>query len=231
MILDPKFNIWEHSAQVRELYTARARGAAEEMTCAAQAAEILAPFFRRHPGATLLDAGCGSGYYYHSFASRGLAVDYHGIDYSPSLIEIGRREMLPRVGLDAQRLRVGAIENLDGEYDVVLCFNTLPWLPDYRQALERMLLSTRHVLLLRTALGEGDEYRWEEDGYLEEGYNHLKAYWNIYSRAGVEAFMESYGFCVTRIADRRTGDGVEGVVGKPFPWRILHAERREARGG
>src|SRR5258705_398590 len=49
--------IWEHSTTVRELYTARARGEAEEMTCAAQASELLAPLIT--PGDSLLDVGFG----------------------------------------------------------------------------------------------------------------------------------------------------------------------------
>src|SRR4051812_12661642 len=35
-------NIWQHSAEVLELYRRRARDEAEEMTCAAQAAELVA---------------------------------------------------------------------------------------------------------------------------------------------------------------------------------------------
>ena len=37
------YNIWEHSRTVRDLYAQRCRLEAEEMTCAAQAAELLAP--------------------------------------------------------------------------------------------------------------------------------------------------------------------------------------------
>ena len=43
------------------------------MTCAAQAAEILGE--RVRPGETLLDAGCGGGYYLHSLRNRGIGVD------------------------------------------------------------------------------------------------------------------------------------------------------------
>ena len=40
-----RHNIWANAASVRELYAARARDSAEEMTCAAQAAELLARAF------------------------------------------------------------------------------------------------------------------------------------------------------------------------------------------
>jgi hypothetical protein len=45
--------IWEHSSIIRDLYTARARDEKEEMTCAAQAAELVAPLVR--PGDSLLE--------------------------------------------------------------------------------------------------------------------------------------------------------------------------------
>ena len=53
--------IWEHSTTVRELYRRRCRKEEPEMTAHAQAAEILAGI--AGPGETLLDAGCGSGYF------------------------------------------------------------------------------------------------------------------------------------------------------------------------
>ena len=92
------------------------------MDAAAQAADILAPYIK--PGMTLLDAGCGSGHYYWSFLKRHLNIEYFGLDYSPTLIEIGRKNIIGS-GLNPDRLRVMAIEDLDETFDIVLCFNTL----------------------------------------------------------------------------------------------------------
>jgi SAM-dependent methyltransferase len=223
MIPDPELNIWEHSAQVRDLYARRAQGS-DEMDAAVQAVEILAPLVL--PGQTLLDAGCGSGYYYQSFKRRCIDIEYYGLDYSPSLIDIGRR-YLPQAGLPPERLMVGAIEDLTGQYDWVICFNTLSWCPDFRRPLDRLASAARHYLLLRTNLGDRTLYRWEIDGYLDSGYNHLKAYWNQYSEIEVTAFLNDLGFDVTPIIDRRTNGAMEPVVGKPYYWKILLAKRRE----
>jgi len=224
MIPNPKFNIWEHSAIVRDLYARRAR-AEEEMDAAAQAAEILSRYLQ--PGMSLLDAGCGSGYYYWSFKRRGLDVEYYGLDYSPTLIQIGRRYM-PRSGLHPQRLQVAAIEDLDTRFDAVICFNTLSWCPDFRRPLERLCQSAQKYILIRTNLGEQTIYRWEIDGYLDVGYNHLKAYWNMYSETEVTAFMQALGFEVLPMTDDRTGGRLELVVGKPYYWKILFGQRRES---
>src|SRR5687767_4907790 len=96
-----EYSIWEHSASVRELYARRCRLEAEEMTCAAQAIELLKPLIE--PGDTLLDVGCGSGYFFHSLKSRDVPVEYSGIDASGTLIAIGQRHM-PAHGLPSDRL-------------------------------------------------------------------------------------------------------------------------------
>ena len=84
------YSSWENSSTVRDLYKERCRLEAPEMTCHAQAADIL----KSHivDGDSVLDVGCGSGYFFHSIASRKIAAKYWGIDSSKSLIEIGRKE-------------------------------------------------------------------------------------------------------------------------------------------
>ena len=92
------------------------------MTCAAQAAEILAPLVE--PGETLLDAGCGGGYYLWSLRDRGVDVDYHGLDFTPEMVELAREEIAPAAGLDPERFTLGAIEQLDTESTTTSCAST-----------------------------------------------------------------------------------------------------------
>src|SRR5688500_4541601 len=117
-----RFNIWEHSTTVRELYARRCRLEAEEMTCHAQAARLLAPHVMA--GDSLLDAGCGSGYCYHSLRKRGIEVDYVGVDATDCLIEIGRKYLAP-FGLPPENLRTLRIEDLNGTVDHTVCINVL----------------------------------------------------------------------------------------------------------
>ena len=152
--------IWEHSATVRDLYRRRCRGEAEEMTAHAQAAELLAPMVST--GDTLLDAGCGSGYFYHSITRRNLRLDYYGIDAAPSLIRIGQEEM-PAYGLPAEKLDVVRLDDLDGTVDHVICINVLSNIDNYHKPLGRLLKMARKSLILRESpqrrrgipLGEG----------------------------------------------------------------------------
>ena len=61
------------------------------MTCAAQAADLLVPLAVN--GKTILDVGCGSGYFFHSLKNRNIPLEYYGVDATASLIKIGQEEL------------------------------------------------------------------------------------------------------------------------------------------
>ncbi|MBU0515891.1 MAG: class I SAM-dependent methyltransferase [Proteobacteria bacterium] len=225
MIYDDQFNPWAHYHHEVEPYIQRAKNQVPEMTCHKQAAEILAPLIS--PGDTLLDVGCGTGYTYWSFRSRGMEVEYHGLDVTPRFIDLGREHFCPRAGLPPERLRLGAAETVTGQYDVVLCVNTLYCLPNYHQPVERLCAATRKALFIRTLMDERAEYRYLVTDYpgMDPERRHMRAYYNIYPLAEVISAIEGYGFKVRRIKDERTGDQDEFVKGKRYPWRCLLAVR------
>lgn len=220
---NPLWNPWANDQRTLELYRRRCRRQVEEMTCAAQAAEILAGRVRE--GETLCDAGCGGGYYYWSFLDRKVRVEYWGLDYTPEMIELARAEMCARTDLTRDRFVLGSIENLDREFDIIVCFNVLTNSPHYALPLGRLLACARKRLLIRESLGDRLVVRYTPDPYLDEGKRHIRVYHNTYPLDEVVAFIEAHGFTATRIVDRRSGDGVEMVIGIPHQWRILLAER------
>lgn len=217
------YSIWEHSARVQELYARRCRLEEPEMTCAAQAAEILAP--RVRSGDTLLDAGCGSGSFYHSLRQRGVPVEYHGIDASPSLIEIGRR-WLPAHGLPADRLHLLRIEDLEGRVDHAVCINVLSNIDNYHRPLERLLRVARRTVVIRESFKEAAEYAYVVDRYLDAGAT-LRVHVNAYAIDDVAAFVRSYGWDVRWVEDRHTGGRPESVIDHLHYWKFLVAERDE----
>lgn len=221
----PLWNPWANDANTLQLYRRRCRREAEEMTCAAQAAALLAT--RVRPGESLLDAGCGGGYYLWSLRDRGVDVDYHGIDFTPQMIELARAEVAPAAGLDPGRFRLQAIEQLgeDERYDTVLCFNVLTNSPHYALGLERLLRAARRRIVLRESMGEELIVRYSADPYLDAGKRHIRVYHNQYPLDEVRELMESEGFAVTQVRDERSGDGIEQVVDIPHRWRILLGER------
>lgn len=213
--------IWEHSQTVKDLYRRRCRREAEEMTAHAQAAELLAE--RAVTGDTLLDAGCGSGYFFHALAARSIPVQYWGIDAAPSLIDVGRAE-LPAFGLPADRLQALRLEDVDGAFDHVVCINVLSNIDNYHRPLERMLKMARKSVILRESLKDGAEYAYVRDNYLDEGVD-LNVHVNHYDRRQFQDFIRGYGFGVRLIEDRRSGGQPELVIGHPHFWTFVLAER------
>lgn len=218
MIPDPPLNIWTRTQNsLYQLYEDRVRGRAEELDCHAQAAEIYAPHHR--PEDLILDAGAGSGYFYHSLKKRGLLGRYHLLDFNADFVEQGRQALAgenPRPAFIHQ-----SIQQTPGQYEAVFCLNTLFCLPDYRQGLERLLEATRKIIIIRTPLAENNIIRYETDAYLDPGAENLKSYFNIWSLAEITTFVTTHGFTVTKPVDTRTNDQGEISAGKFFPWRWL----------
>jgi 2-polyprenyl-3-methyl-5-hydroxy-6-metoxy-1,4-benzoquinol methylase len=216
-----KYCTWEHSKTIEKLYAQRCNNEAEEMTCARQAAEILHPLVKK--GDEVLDAGCGSGFFFHSLKKWNIPAEYYGIDASQKLIDIGR-SILPAWGLPAERLQVMRIEDLDGKVDHVICMNVLSHIDNYPRPLERLLQCAKKTLILRESLAEKSSYQYVIDKYLDEDVT-LKVHINTYSMSEVKKFIESYGFSVTESVDLRTEGKPEYIIDYPHYWKFLVARR------
>jgi SAM-dependent methyltransferase len=219
-------SIWDHSKYFVELGVARASGEAEEMDAARQAADLLSG--RLEPGMTVLDVGSAAGHLERSLAR--LEVEYHGIDPSERAIELGRVYGTRR-GLARARLRALPIDRLPADelYDAVVSLSTLQYLPSFHRPLEAMARAARRWLVVRAGFGERTEIRFLPDVLLEPGFETMRAYFNVYARDEVEAFLAAEGFAVTWEEDRRQHDRFGGepevVGGIPMPYAFLLAER------
>ncbi len=191
------------------------------MTCAAQAAELLEAYAR--PGETLLDAGCGTGYFFHAIRRRTIPLSYYGIDATADFIDIGRRE-IARFGLPEENLQAMRIEDLSGKADHVLCMNVLSNIDNFHRPLERLLAAAGKSIILRESIAEQSHYDYVRDEFLDEGVR-LNVYVNTYARAEIQEFIEARGFRVSFVRDRRTGGMPEMVIGYPHHWTFVQAHR------
>ncbi len=209
-------NIWAQTKNsLYPLYEERAKGHCPEMDCHAQAAAIYAPHFVAED--KILDVGGASGYFWHSLNRRGLLGKYYLLDQTADFLEMARRHLK----LSPEQILHTSLQETPSTYHAVFCLNVLFTLPDYRQGLERLLLATEKIIVLRTTLAAETTIRYECDAYLDETARKLKSYFNIWPLVEVAEFMESYGFMVNTVVDKRTGDRPEISAGKPFPWRWL----------
>lgn len=212
---------WDNSTALRQLYERRVRQQEPEMTCAAQAAKLLAPLVTA--GDTVLDVGCGSGYFYHSLVTRALPVTYWGIDASVELIKIGQAS-LAAYGLPADHLQVGRLEELNETADHIICMNVLTYLANFHQPLERLLEAARQSVIIRESLAEDASYNYVADRYLDPGVT-LKTYINTYPIAEVRKFIIEHGFTTEVVTDRYTGGQPQMVIDYPHYWTFIVARR------
>jgi hypothetical protein len=219
-------SIWHHSKYFVELCVERASGRADEMDAVRQAVDYLSP--RLEPGMTVLDVGCAGAHLRRSL--HGLGVEYFGIDLSERAIEIGRLYGRDD-GLPAGRLRALAVEDLPPaeSYDAVVCLSTLAYLPMFHLPLEAMARAARRWLVVRSSFGDATDIRYLPDVLLEEPFQSMRTYLNVFSRGDVQRFLEREGFAVAWEEDRRQrerfGGEPEVVGGIPIPYAFLLAER------
>ncbi len=96
------------------------------------------------PGASILDVGCGTGYFTRRFALDGHPVT--GLDPDPSMLEVARAHRTAGEGY--VRGDAGALPFKDGEFDCCISVTALCFIADESGALAEMFRVTRRRLAL-----------------------------------------------------------------------------------
>jgi len=219
-----RYNTWAHSSALKELYRRRCLLQEEELVCHRQAIDILQPLLT--PSCSVLDIGCGSGYFYHSFRRRNLPVRYFGLDATDSFIEVGR-QCLSQYGLPPGNLHCMRIDDFLGQTDHVVCMNVLSNIDNFHRPLERMLDAASNSVLLRESIAETASYSFVKDSYLDSEspcYVHV----NAYSKLELKEFCLERGFSVEFITDEYTSGQPQNVIGYPHFWTFMLAKRQTA---
>lgn len=93
---------------------------------------------------SILDAGCGTGYFTHKFASDGHFVI--GVDVDPVVVAHGRRSAGPSPSCAVADMK--ALPFPDHSFDCVVAVTSLCFVADPREAIRELLRVTRRQLVL-----------------------------------------------------------------------------------
>lgn len=102
-------------------------------------------------GAHVLDAGCGTGLFSLALARRGLRVT--AVDIAPQMVEAARQQATEAGLAEQMRFVSGDLEQIDGQFDAVVCFDVLVHYPQpgFGQLCTRLARRTRGPLLITYA--------------------------------------------------------------------------------
>ncbi|MEN8108618.1 MAG: class I SAM-dependent methyltransferase [Pseudomonadota bacterium] len=119
---------------------------------------LLQNLLRTEAGASLLDVGCGTGYFSRRFARHGLSVT--GIDPDPAMLEFARAQ-----GDDIHYMQENALALPfpDNAFDYTVAVTSLCFIDDPLQVLREMWRVTRHALVLGL-LNRHSLLHWKKQG-------------------------------------------------------------------
>jgi SAM-dependent methyltransferase len=154
------------------------------------------------PGQSLVDVGCGPGFYVPYYRDGVGFPNVHLVDQSSQMLAHCRR-LYP--GLQEENLHQGSIYSLpfpDGRFDVVVNCDVLMHIPNYRKALSELYrICNPHGgrLFLRVNLTDGPTYG---DLPREENPDPGYVYWIAYGREEFRKSLADLGLSSVAVIDR-----------------------------
>ncbi|QNE19882.1 class I SAM-dependent methyltransferase [Kribbella qitaiheensis] len=184
-------------------YAEMVRGLLDETPYERAALEL---FARQVGGGVVADVGCGPGRI--TGYLRGLGVDAFGIDLSPAMIDIARREF-PGV-----RFEVGSMTELevaDASLSGLVAWYSLIHVPD--EEIGAVLAHLRRVLRpgspLLLGFHVGDETQLKTQGY---GGHAMKVYVHLRQPEQLAAWLEEAGFTVEMQMTLSSAESRRGAI-------------------
>lgn len=193
---------WEKSGYYQEELRRRALGDLPEMESAKQISRLVANVFE--PGDRILDAGCGTGHYLNSLTPLlGGPFEYTGLDITPQHIAAAREIYDHRANVDFQVGDVRRLSFADKSFEISICANTIPHIPQASLALRELMRVTSKALFVRMLVG--NETLITKKAYGKElddrGEPVSFGYVNIYTEEFILGALETSGESVDFIQD------------------------------
>jgi SAM-dependent methyltransferase len=148
----------------------------------------------------VLDVGAGMGETLFHFAQSYPNIEWVGLDINPDLVQIGNQR-LEQMGLKNVKLIQGDLYDLDvklvGEFDGLVCLQTLSWLPDFKDPLKEFSKLRPKWIALSSLFYDGNvAAKTEITVYDSDNYDQAKQefFYNTYSLPAVENFARGLGY-------------------------------------
>lgn len=176
--------------------------------------DLLRAALAPHPGETVIDIGCGTGYFTRRFALDGHAVT--GVDVDPGMVKFARRHAASGeryVCADARHLPFA-----DRAFDLSISVTALCFIRDERSAFAEMLRVSRRSfalgLLNRRSLLYLQKGRKAQGAYRGAHWHTTREVRSLMSDLAVEDYLVQSAIFVP------TGSGLARVVERHLPNRL-----------
>lgn len=147
----------------------------------------------------ILDLGTGKGANMFYIKNRFPQTILTGLDINYDLVQKGN-EYVNKNGITDIELRFGDMyaldQNLKNQYDGILSFQTLSWLPSYEEPLEQMMSLNPDWIGITSLFYDGlIDCKIEVSMYKNhEDCSPFKAFYNVLSLQKIQAFANKYGY-------------------------------------
>ncbi len=143
----------------------------------------------------ICDMACGCGANLAYLAGKYPNSNFVGIELEPKLVSEGEKKLHNRNSKIIQGDWFNLDEKLKNQFDGIISFQTLSWLPNYETSLECLARLNPTWIAVSSLFYEGDvDYFIKVNDYTENEFLHKEMQYNIYSLVRVKKKFEQMGY-------------------------------------
>ncbi|WP_035650316.1 class I SAM-dependent methyltransferase [Flavobacterium sp. ASV13] len=148
-----KWNYWTERSYYHAELRDRAKGIKSEMEAAKQISQLI--FNKAKSYNSILDAGCGTGHFILSLEKK-LKDDfkYLGVDITEQHIIDATEIFKENKNFEFQLGDVRDLDVEDKSYEVSICSNTIPHIPQIGKAINELIRVTKNDVFIRMLVGD-----------------------------------------------------------------------------
>ncbi|WP_426483880.1 class I SAM-dependent methyltransferase [Flavobacterium sp. 2] len=148
-----KWNYWTERSYYHAELRDRAKGIKSEMEAAKQISQLI--FNKAKSYNSILDAGCGTGHFILSLEKK-LKNDfkYLGVDITEQHIIDATEIFKENKNFEFQLGDVRDLDVEDKSYEVSICSNTIPHIPQIGKAINELIRVTKNDVFIRMLVGD-----------------------------------------------------------------------------